>query len=77
MPLPGSEHPPVPGAVPPPPGPPCPCPCPPPGAPASAVREEAARSGGGARAGMAAPGALEAAAGGVPGTKVELTVSCR
>uniref|UniRef100_A0A8D2NFV5 Copine family member 9 n=1 Tax=Zonotrichia albicollis TaxID=44394 RepID=A0A8D2NFV5_ZONAL len=32
---------------------------------------------GGARAGMAAPGALEPAAGSVPGTKVELTVSCR
>lgn len=48
-----------------------------PGRASSAAREEAARSIGGARAGMAAPGALEPAAGSVPGTKVELTVSCR
>lgn len=41
------------------------------------AREEAVRSIGGARAGMAAPGALEPAAGSVPGTKVEITVSCR
>lgn len=48
-----------------------------PGRASSAAREEAARSIGGARAGMAAPGALEPASGSVPGTKVELTVSCR
>lgn len=48
-----------------------------PGRASSAAREEAARSIGGARVGMAAPGALEPAAGSVPGTKVELTVSCR